>query len=111
MHMINATITLGCYKLPINDYLRDDTLLKITHADPWYADIVNFIVKGYVPPGTNKRKLLHETAWTLLSRVAVCPIAAIRCARTLDRTPWHLGVSGCRSKLAMATATLALGVL
>ena len=40
-------------ELPINDYLRDDNLLKITQEDPWYTDIVNFIVKGYVPPGTN----------------------------------------------------------
>ena len=53
------------YELPINDYLRDDTLLKITHADPWYADIVNFIGKGYVPPGTNKRKLLHDSRFHL----------------------------------------------
>ena len=52
-------------ELPINDYLRDDTLLKITHADPWYADIVNFIVKAYVPPGANKRKLLHDSRFHL----------------------------------------------
>ena len=52
-------------ELPINYYLRDDTLLKITLADPWYADIVNFIVKGYVPPGTNKRKLLHDSRFHL----------------------------------------------
>jgi len=51
-------------ELLINDYLRDDTLLRITHADRWYADIVNFIVKGYVPPGTNKRKLLHDSRST-----------------------------------------------
>jgi hypothetical protein len=49
------------HDLPINDYLRDDTLLKITHFDPWYADIVNFIVIGYVPPGADKRKLIHES--------------------------------------------------
>ena len=45
--------------------MTTDTLLKITHADPWYADIVNFIVKGYVPPGTNKRKLLHDSRFHL----------------------------------------------
>jgi hypothetical protein len=49
------------HELPINDYLRDDTLLKILDSDPWYADIVNFIVKGYVPPGANKRKLVHDS--------------------------------------------------
>jgi hypothetical protein len=46
--------------LPINDYLRDDTLLKVTSADPWYANIVNFMVSGYVPLGENKKKLAYE---------------------------------------------------
>ena len=31
---------------PIDDYLRDDTLHKVTTSDPWYANIVNFIVAG-----------------------------------------------------------------
>ena len=53
------------HELPINDYLRDDTLLKITNSDPWYANIVNFIVAGYVPPGENKRKLIHESRFHL----------------------------------------------
>jgi hypothetical protein len=52
-------------ELPINDYLRDDTLLKITNSDPWYANIMNFIVAGYVPPGENKRKLIHESCFHL----------------------------------------------
>ena len=47
--------------LPINDYLRDDTLLRITDSSPWYADIVNFIVAGHVPPGANKKKLIQES--------------------------------------------------
>ena len=53
------------HELPINDYLRDDTPLKITDSDPWYANIVNFIVAGYVPPGENKRKLIHESHFHL----------------------------------------------
>jgi hypothetical protein len=48
------------HELPINDYLRDDTLLMVTHSDPWYADIVNYMVAGYVPPGGHKRKLKYE---------------------------------------------------
>jgi hypothetical protein len=32
------------HELPINDYLRDDTLLKVTDSDPWYVNIVNYIV-------------------------------------------------------------------
>jgi hypothetical protein len=48
------------HELPINDCLRDDTLLKVTHSDPWYANIVNYMVAGYVPPGEDKRKLKYQ---------------------------------------------------
>ena len=44
-------------ELPINDFLRDDILLRVTDSDPWYVNIVNFMVSGYVPPGENKKKL------------------------------------------------------
>jgi hypothetical protein len=36
-------------------------LLKVTDSNPWYADIVNFMVTGYVPPGENKKKLAYES--------------------------------------------------
>ena len=44
-------------ELPINDFLRDDMLLRVTDLNPWYANIINFMVSGYVPPGENKKKL------------------------------------------------------
>ena len=47
--------------LPINDSLWDDMLYKVSKSDPWYANIVNFMVAGYVPPGENKRKLIYES--------------------------------------------------
>jgi hypothetical protein len=31
-------------ELPIDDSLRDDMLYGINRSDPWYADIVNFMV-------------------------------------------------------------------
>ena len=36
-------------------------LLKVTDSTPWYANIVNFMVAGYVPPGENKKKLIYES--------------------------------------------------
>jgi hypothetical protein len=36
-------------------------LYLISRSDPWYADIVNFMVTGYVPPGGDKRKLIYES--------------------------------------------------
>jgi hypothetical protein len=48
-------------KLPINDSLRDDMLFQISRSDPCYADIINFIVAGYVPTREDKRKLIYES--------------------------------------------------
>ena len=47
--------------MPINDFLHDDMLLKVTDSNPWYANIVNFMVLGYVTLDGNKRKLRVES--------------------------------------------------
>jgi hypothetical protein len=47
--------------LPINDYLRDDILLNVTNSSPSYANIVNYMVTGYIPPGAEKKKLIHDS--------------------------------------------------
>ncbi|WVZ80892.1 hypothetical protein U9M48_028329 [Paspalum notatum var. saurae] len=52
--------------LPIDDYMRDDTLLKVTTSQPWYADLVNYMVMGYVPKEADKRKLVHDSQFYLL---------------------------------------------
>jgi hypothetical protein len=44
-----ARIQVKGSDLPIDDYLRDDTLLKVTTSSPWYANLVNFMVAGYIP--------------------------------------------------------------
>jgi hypothetical protein len=69
------------HELPINDYLRDETLLIITNFDPWYANIVNFMVAGYVLDGMNKRKLIHESRlhlWDDPYLYRVCPDGLLR---------------------------------
>jgi hypothetical protein len=48
-------------QLPINYYMRDDTLLKVSTVDPWYANIVNYIVVGYIPPGVDKKKIIRDS--------------------------------------------------
>jgi len=48
-------------ELTINDSIRDDMLFKVTKIDPWYANIVNLMVAGYVPPGENKKRLIYES--------------------------------------------------
>ena len=50
--------------LPINDYMRDDTLLKVTSSSPWY-NLVNFMVTGYIPLGEDKKKVIHLSRFHL----------------------------------------------
>jgi hypothetical protein len=49
-------------ELPINDYMRDDTLLKVSTTDPWYVNIVNYIVAGYIPPRDDKKKIIRDSS-------------------------------------------------
>jgi hypothetical protein len=44
-------------ELPINDFMRDDTLLKVLTTDPWYTNIINYIVARYISPGTDRNKI------------------------------------------------------
>jgi hypothetical protein len=36
-------------------------LLRVTDSNPWYTNIVNFMVSGYVPIDENKKKLQAES--------------------------------------------------
>jgi hypothetical protein len=45
-------------ELPINDYMRDDTLLKVLTTEPWFANIINYIMAGYIPLGTDNKKII-----------------------------------------------------
>jgi hypothetical protein len=51
--------------LPINNYLRDDTLLKVTTSSPRFANLVDFVVTGNIPPGEDKKKLIHLSRFHL----------------------------------------------
>ena len=59
-HLSRMSIT-NTQEPPINDFLRDDMLLKVSTSHPWYVNIVTFMVSGYVPPGENKKKLIYES--------------------------------------------------
>ena len=53
-------------ELPINDFLRDDMLLKVMDSSPWYANIVNYMVSGYVPLGEKYEKIAIRKPMTPL---------------------------------------------
>jgi hypothetical protein len=42
-------------EMPINDYMRAYTLINVSTTDPWYANIVNYIVASYIPLGADKK--------------------------------------------------------
>jgi hypothetical protein len=68
--------------LPINGFLRDDTLLRVDRSDPWYADIVNFMASGYVPPGGDNRKFIYESRlhmWDEPYLFRICADGLLRC--------------------------------
>jgi hypothetical protein len=48
-------------ELPINDYMRDDTLLKVSTTDPWYTNIINYIVAGYIPARAERKKINRDS--------------------------------------------------
>ena len=76
------------HELSINDFLRDDMLLKVTDSNPWYANIMNFMVSGYVPTGENKRKLQAESRrrlWDDPYLYKVCSDSLLRrCVPTVE---------------------------
>jgi hypothetical protein len=62
-------------ELPINAYMRDDTLLKVSTTNPWYTNIINYIVTGNIPPRQTRKRLSEIADYT--SRMThIC----IRCA-------------------------------
>ena len=99
---------------PINDFLRDDMLLKVETLHPWYANIVNFMVSGYVPPGENRKKLTYESRrhlWDAPYLYRVCEDGILqRCVPTTEgqkifekchATPYggHYGVFRTQAKI------------
>lgn len=77
---------------PINDFLRDDTLLKIARMDPWYAIIVNYIVADYVPPRVDRKKLVkdnHIHLWDELYLFRVCADGLLRHCVPFERRSWR----------------------
>jgi hypothetical protein len=68
-------------ELPINEAMRDDMLYRIVRSYPWYADIVKFMVAGYVRPGADKKKLIcesHHHLWDEPYLFRVCSDGLLR---------------------------------
>ena len=50
----------------INESFPDEQLFAIQEEEPWFADIVNYLVSNIMPPNltsAQKKKFLHEVKW------------------------------------------------
>jgi hypothetical protein len=76
-------------ELPINDYMRDDTLLKVLTTDPWYTNIINYIMVGYITPGADRKKIIQDSRlylWDDPYLYRVCADGLLRrCIITFER--------------------------
>ena len=51
------------HELPIDDYFKGEHLLQIKSSTPWYADFVNYLVCGVLPPNLSyqqKKKFFSD---------------------------------------------------
>ena len=58
--------------------------MKVTDSIPWYVNIVNFMVSGYVPPGENKKKLIYESRLHLWDDPYLYRVPAAKGARIIE---------------------------
>ena len=49
-HLSRLELPRTKLELPINDYFRGEKLLQVQFLVPWYADFVNYLVYGLLPP-------------------------------------------------------------
>ena len=83
----------------INGFLRDDMLLKVETSHPWYANIVNFMVSGYVPPVESKKKLIYESRrhlWDAPYLYRVCADGLLR--RCVPMAEGHKIIERCHTE-------------
>jgi hypothetical protein len=68
-------------ELPINDYMRDDTLVKVSTTNRRYTNIINYNVVGYIPLGADKKKIIRDSRlhlWDDLYLYRVCADGILR---------------------------------
>jgi hypothetical protein len=84
-------------ELTINDYMRDDTLLKVSTTDSWYTNIINYIVACYIPSGADRKKIIRDSRlhpwddpylyWLCANDLLRRCIPAFETGKILER--WH----------------------
>jgi hypothetical protein len=90
-------------ELPINEYMSDDTLLKVSTRDPWYANIVDYIVAGYIRlgdayhlygvcvDGLLRRCIPSFETWKILDRCHSSPFGGHYGAFRTNAKVWQSG--------------------
>ena len=50
----------------INDFFPDEQLFAVREEEPWFADIVNYLVSNVIPTELSyaqRKKFLHKVKW------------------------------------------------
>jgi hypothetical protein len=63
-------------ELPINYYTRDDTVLNVSTTNPWYTNIINYIVASYIVLGADKKKIIRDSILHLWDDQYLYPVCA-----------------------------------
>ncbi|XP_019177862.1 PREDICTED: uncharacterized protein LOC109173058 [Ipomoea nil] len=72
------------FNIPINDRFPGEQLLSLHNKEPWYADIVNYLVSGQFHPGLNSQRKQHFLSkakhffWDEPYLFKICPDQIIR---------------------------------
>ena len=62
-HLSRLELPYKDHQLPINDYFKGEQLMQIKSWTPWYADFVNYLVCGVLPPNLSyqqKKKFFSD---------------------------------------------------
>ncbi|XP_073307370.1 uncharacterized protein [Primulina huaijiensis] len=101
-HLSRLVTGSSCEMTPINDNFPDEHLFSVT-TTPWFANIVNFLVTGKMPPqwsSQDKRKFLNEVKnfyWDDPYLFKYCPDQIFRrCIpdNEVITTPYHPQTNG-----------------
>ena len=68
--LVSGSISHG---LPIGDSFPDEQLFSIVHC-PWYADIVNYLVTGQIPPQwtSQQKRKFWRTLRNIILMTHIC---------------------------------------
>ena len=72
-HLSRLVPESNSHGVPIGDSFPDEQLFALVHC-PWYADIVNYLVTGRIPPNVllNRKRNFWQTLRNIILMIHIC---------------------------------------